>query len=165
MTPTPEPPNVHRPRFDAASDRGAFRWQRAFLGRQAGADQLGASLLDVAPGASTFPYHAHHANEELLVVLAGQPTLRTPAGERRLADGEVVSFPAGAAGAHALRNDTGEVVRVLVVSTMLAPEINEFPDSGVLWARSFVPGRAPGEGDVVAVGRIGDELDVLAGEV
>ena len=64
---------------------------------------LGASLFDVPPGGSTFPFHAHHANEELLIVLRGTPTLRTPDGERVLREGEVVAFPAGRKGAHAVR--------------------------------------------------------------
>jgi hypothetical protein len=29
---------------------------------------------------------------------------------------------------------------VLIISTMLAPEINEYPDSGKVWARTFPPG-------------------------
>ena len=31
----------------------------------------------------------------------------------------------------------------MIVSTMIAPDINEFPDSGTLWARSFAPGSVP----------------------
>ena len=38
----------------------------------------------------------------------GGPTLRTPEGERQLAVGEVVHFPAGPDGTHGLRNDTDD---------------------------------------------------------
>ena len=44
------------------------------------------------------PYHAHHANEELLIVLDGTLELRTPEGMREVAKGSVVAFPAGLAG-------------------------------------------------------------------
>jgi hypothetical protein len=120
-------PNLYEPDFDAEQDREPFKWRRARIGRQAGTQKLGASLFEIEPGASTFQLHAHHANEELLVVVAGTPTLRTIDGERELAAGEA---------------------RVLIVSTMLAPEINEFPETGRLWARSYAPGTEPGEHDV-----------------
>ncbi len=157
--------NIHHPVWDAETDREPYRWQRSLVGRRAGAEKLGASLFDVPAGGATFPFHAHHANEELLIVLAGTPTLRTLDGERELAEGEVVAFPAGRRGAHALTNRTDAPVRILIVSTMHAPDINEFPDSGTLWARSFAPGSVPPEGAAVAVGKVGDALDPLAGGV
>ena len=99
--------NMHEPEWDAEMDRGPYRWQRSLLGRRAGSERLGASLFDIPPGAATFPFHAHHANEELLLVLRGTPSLRTPEGERTLAEGEVVAFPAGRAGAHAISQPVG----------------------------------------------------------
>jgi uncharacterized cupin superfamily protein len=88
---------------------------------------LGATLYELDPG-DFVVYHFHHAWEELLVVLRGRPTLRTPAGERELDEGEVVHFPVGPDGAHALRNDTEETVRVLMASTQESPEVCEYPD-------------------------------------
>ena len=71
-------PNVFEPEWDAEQEKPPFRWHRARIGRQAGSQKLGASLYDIPPGASTWPLHIHHANEELLVVLSGRPTLRGP---------------------------------------------------------------------------------------
>ena len=85
--------NIYEPEWDAERDAEPFRWKRARLGRQTGARDLGASLFEVPPGAATFPLHAHFANEELLVVLAGRPTLTTREGRRELAPGEVVALP------------------------------------------------------------------------
>jgi uncharacterized cupin superfamily protein len=133
-------PNLFDPEFDAERDDGRFRWRRARLGRQAGSDQLGASLFELPPGAASFPLHAHYANEELLLVLEGAPTLRTLDAERQLERGEVVACPAGRRGAHELRNESEASVRVLIVSTMRAPDINEFPDSGEFWVRDYAPG-------------------------
>ncbi len=144
--------NVFEPSWDAEADRDPYRWRRSWIGRRAGSERLGASLFEVLPGASTFPLHAHHANEELIVVLAGRPTLRTTDGERELAPGEVIACPAGLRGAHRLDNRGDDPVRVLIVSTMNAPEVNEFPDSGLLWARTYVPGTVPGEGAVEVSG-------------
>ena len=37
-------------------------------------------------------------------------------------------------------------MRVLVVSTMHAPEINEFPETGEYWVRDYIPGTDPPDG-------------------
>jgi uncharacterized cupin superfamily protein len=139
-------PNLYEPEFDVEQDAPPYVWRRARLGRAAGAQRLGASLFAVPPGGTTFPLHAHLHNEELLVVVAGTPTLRTLDGERVLAAGEVVAFPAGRAGAHELRNDADQEARLLIVSTMVAPEVNVFPDTGELWVRDYVPGTDAPEG-------------------
>jgi len=88
---------------------------------------LGASLYELERGNFVI-YHAHHGSEELLIVLRGWPTLRTPEGERQLDEGAVVFFAAGPEGAHGLRNDTDEPVRYLVAGTRISPEIVEYPD-------------------------------------
>jgi uncharacterized cupin superfamily protein len=88
---------------------------------------LGATVYELDPGRWLI-YHAHHGSDELLVVLRGRPTLRTPAGERQLDEGEVVSFPPGPEGAHGLRNETDEPVRYVVAGTRVSPEVVEYPD-------------------------------------
>ena len=159
-----EGPNVFEPRFDAEQDRPPFTWRRARIGRQAEAEKLGASLFELPPGASSFPLHVHHANEELIVVLAGRPTLRALDGERELEPGEVVACPTGNGGAHRIDNRSDEPVRFLIVSTMIAPEVNTYPDSGKVWARDFAPG-ADGSADSLDVlARPDPELDYLDGE-
>lgn len=137
--------NVFEPEFDSDQEREGFTYRRAKLAAQAGAEQLGASLFEIPPGQATFPYHAHSANEELLIVLRGSPHLRSPQGWRRLDEGEVVAFPAGEEGAHQVHNRSDEPARVLVVSTMIAPEVNLYPDSGKVMAATRAPGAA-GEG-------------------
>ena len=88
---------------------------------------LGASLYELERG-NFMIYHAHHGSEELLIVLRGTPTLRTPEGERRLDEGDVVHFPTGPDGAHGLRNDTDETVRYIVAGIRQSPEVVEYPD-------------------------------------
>jgi uncharacterized cupin superfamily protein len=63
-------------------------------------------------------------------VLAGSPTLRTPEGERMLKPWDVAAFPRGEAGAHQLRNSTGEAVRAAFFSTKSDPEVVVYPDDG-----------------------------------
>jgi uncharacterized cupin superfamily protein len=133
-------PNLFEPEFDGGSERPGFASRRARLGRQAGAERLGASLYELPPGQAAWPYHSHLANEELLIVVRGRPELRGPDGWRQLVEGETVSFPVGERGAHQIVNRTDEPVRVLLVSEMNAPDITLYPDSGKLGAF----GRAPG---------------------
>jgi uncharacterized cupin superfamily protein len=141
---TPEQANIIQPRWDAERDEPPFRWRRARIGRQAGARALGASLFEVPPGAATFQLHAHHANEELIIVVAGRLVLTTADGERELDAGAVVSCPAGRKGAHRLDNRGDEPARVLIASTMVAPDVTELFEDAQLWMRDYPPGGEPG---------------------
>lgn len=137
--------NLFEPDFGESSERPGFSWRRAALGQQAGGERLGASLFALPPGQAAFPMHYHLGNEEMLVVIAGTPSLRTAEGERRLEQGEVVSFPRGEAGAHQVVNRGEEEVRVLLISEMNAPEVVVRPESGKLSAFGRPPG-GRGEG-------------------
>ena len=96
---------------------------------------LGSSLYELGPGNSV-AYHFHHGSEELLIVLRGRPTLRTPQGERQLAEGEVVHFAVGPDGAHGVRNDTDDEVRYVVAGIRVSPEVAEYPDIGKITAQA-----------------------------
>src|ERR1700727_6342 len=96
-------PNVFDPLFDERRGhpaREGFEARRAFVVRAAGSQRLGASVWELEPGQAAYPYHAHLGEEELIVVLAGRPSLRTPDGWRELEPGEAVAFPRGEEGAH-----------------------------------------------------------------
>ena len=93
----------------------------------------GCTIYELRPGERICPYHWHVLEEEWLLVLAGAPTLREPDGEQVLQPWDVAVFRRGAEGAHEVRNDTGEAVRVLMLSTIAHPsraEICVYPDSG-----------------------------------
>ena len=96
---------------------------------------LGASVYELGPG-NFMVYHAHHGSEELLIVLRGRPTLRTPDGERVLVEGEAVHFPTGPEGAHGIRNDGEEPVRYVVAGIRVSPEIVEYPDTNQVTGQS-----------------------------
>ncbi|MDQ2761411.1 MAG: cupin domain-containing protein [Actinomycetota bacterium] len=124
--------NINRPEWDADRAEPPFAGRVMRLGHRAGAAELGASLYEMDPGGAVSPYHAHHGNEELLLVLSGRPLLRTPDGSRRLEAGDTVSFHRGLEGAHRVSNPGEEPARVLVFSTMKFPEIAEHLDTGTL---------------------------------
>lgn len=110
---------------------------------------LGASVWELRPGGVNWN-HFHHGCEELVVVLRGRPTVRTPHGERVLEEGDVLTFPSGPGGAKEIRNDTSEIARVLIVSTNVVPDVSEYPDVGKLGVRV--------EGDTWRLFRPSDEV-------
>ena len=63
-------------------------------------------------------------------MVQGNPTLRTPEGERELAEGDAVCFPRGPAGAHQVSTATRCAVRVLILSTKDRRPFVEYLDSG-----------------------------------
>jgi len=114
-------------------------------------------MYELEPGDRLWPYHTHHANEEWLLVVRGEPTLRTPEGEHALREGDVVAFPRGKDGAHQVRNGTDEPVRVLMLSTLIRPDIVEYLDSGKIGARDA-------KGERLLLSRPGPMLDYWEGE-
>ena len=126
--------NVFDPEWEFEGERGGGIARAARLGRAVGAERLGAGLYELESGAIASPLHFHHGAEELLFVLAGEPTLRTGTGaedERTLATGEVVSFPPGQAGAHQIVNRAAAPARVLICSTNDLPEVAEQIETGL----------------------------------
>jgi uncharacterized cupin superfamily protein len=116
---------------------GPFRHRGQRLGPDLGAELLGCGLYDVPPEGRVWPYHWHAGNEEWLVVVSGRPTLRTPEGERELAPGDVVNFPDGEAGAHAVSNRSDEDARLAIFSTRRAGYAVS-PDSGKVMVAGHV---------------------------
>jgi uncharacterized cupin superfamily protein len=144
-------PNV----FESGWERelGAARGTR--VGAAAGASELGCTLFELDPGGQAAPYHLHHGNEELLIVLDGTLELRSPTGRRELQRGAVVAFAAGPDGAHSLRNRSQGPARYLVVSTMRFPEIAEQLDTGTVLAL-----KGPADGWAFPAGSSGDYMEL-----
>ena len=150
--------NVFDGEFDEERDRPGFSWRRASLGRLLGGTKIGASLYELQPGERSFPYHYEYGNEEWLLVVAGRPTLRDPDGEHELRPGDVLCFPEGPEGAHQVRNDTDEPIRILIASTKVRPDAAVYPDSGKI---GIWPGR---EGDSPHLFTIDSAVDYWEGE-
>jgi uncharacterized cupin superfamily protein len=127
-------PNVFADAWEREVSHGRFGVRGTRVGAAAGAERLGASVYEIEAGKRNLPYHAHFGIEELLIVLRGRPTLRSPAGERELEEGEVVAFAPGREGAHQLINDSDAVVRYVMVSTTAPADLVEYPDSNKIAA-------------------------------
>jgi uncharacterized cupin superfamily protein len=105
---------------------GQLRRER--LGELAGAEHLGLTVYDLAPG-QAMHFHYHLQREELLVVLEGTLAVRTPEGWSDVAAGEVVAFPRGERGAHGYENRGDAPVRLLMFSEQNAPNVSVYPDT------------------------------------
>lgn len=81
--------NLHGDEWNDEVEHEGFAFKDAHVGARIGAELIGGSVYEVPPGKKLWPYHTHHGNEEWAVVVRGRPTLRTPDGERELAEGDV----------------------------------------------------------------------------
>jgi len=109
---------------------GETNFRRKTLSAAAGGEDLGCSLYELPPGDRSWPFHWHTGNEEALYVLAGAGHLRGADGDHRLRAGDYVALPAGEEGGHRVVNDRDEPLRYLMASTMRAPDVTVYPDSG-----------------------------------
>jgi uncharacterized cupin superfamily protein len=125
------------------------------------ARKLGASIDVLAPGKAGCPYHAHHAQEELFIILMGEGTLRL-AGERlAIRAGDVITIPPGPATPHQIINTSNHPLTFVSISTRDQPELVEYPDSG----KYLVTSSNTGEAEPFArMHRAEDDLDYWDGE-
>jgi uncharacterized cupin superfamily protein len=122
--------NLSEPEFQYdTSDPDGYRAGTARFGELLGARRLGGTVYDLPPDQSICPYHYHHGDEELLLVLEGRVSVRHPDGEDELERGDVVCFPDGPEGAHKVTNRSNAPARVLMLSTQHEPVVSVYPDS------------------------------------
>ncbi len=124
------------------------------------ARKLGASVDVVPPGKRTCPYHFHHAQEEMFVVLEGTGTLRVAGELLPIREGDVIFVPPGPAYPHQIINTSDAPLHYLSISTREDPEIVEYPDSDKFLASA----RFGGARVFDALRRRGDNLDYWDGE-
>jgi uncharacterized cupin superfamily protein len=138
------------------TDGWRSNWKRLKAG------MLAMSVYELLPGQTQCPYHFHHGNDELLVVLSGTPTLRTPDGERELQPGDAIPFPAGKEGAHQVYNRTEAPVRYVIAARHATPEVVEYPDSGKLASMAYSESHRGGP--LATWHRFDDAVDFFDGE-
>jgi uncharacterized cupin superfamily protein len=122
--------NIADPEFSYdPDDPEGFRAGMFRFGARLGAERTGMSVYELPPGQAVCPYHYEYGEEEWLLVLAGRPSVRTPAGTEQLEPFDVVFFPTGPDGAHQVRNDGADVARVAMWSEIVVPTATVYPDS------------------------------------
>jgi len=112
---------------DEPFDVAGFRHVQTSVRARLEAHAIGATVYVAYAGQSIWPYGYHHGVEEWLYVISGAPVLREPAGEQELAPGDLVCFPSGHLGAHAVAGPG----RLVMFSTgdHVEPWLSVYPDS------------------------------------
>ena len=110
-------------------DGTTFGGARQRIGSAIGAEKLGYGVFTIPPGKTAFPSHAHTVNEEMIYILAGHGSLRFGSERVSVDAGTFIACPPGGELPHQLINDSAEDLRYLVVSTMVYPDIVDYPDS------------------------------------
>ena len=121
-------------------DGSPFGGKRQRVGGAVGAEKLGYSVFTVPPGKAAFPFHAHHANEEMVYIFEGDGSLRIGTDEIPVAAGMFIAFPPGDDKPHQLVNTGARELRYLCASTMEFPDITEYPDGKKIGALTCPPG-------------------------
>jgi uncharacterized cupin superfamily protein len=129
------------------------------FGPKIGAARMGATVYELPPGKALCPYH-YESEEEWLLVLQGEVTLRHPDGEDVLGPGDITAFPVGPAGAHKTTNHGTEPVRMVMFATLDPIGYCVYPDSNKI---SFWSDSSDSQDNVRV--RRGESLEYYDGEV
>jgi len=101
------------------------------IGPMVGVRDLGISYSEVPPGKSGCPFHNHHVEDELFIVLEGEGTYRFGDQSYPIRAGSVIGAPAGGQEtAHQIINTGSVPLRYYGISTMSIADVCEYPDSG-----------------------------------
>ncbi len=114
-----DPDDAHYPGSDELLSIGSP------FGRRLGLQRIGIHHEVLPPGRRTSWPHAERDEEEFVYVIEGTPDLWLDGTLHRLAPGDGVGFPAGTGQAHCVLNNTGALVRLMVVGESHKPE-NKF---------------------------------------
>jgi uncharacterized cupin superfamily protein len=96
-----------------------------------GLSQFGAFIETLPPGSASGFRHWHAAEDEMVYVLSGTPTLIEDA-PIPLAPGDVACWPAGHPMAHRLENHGTAMAQYLVIGTRRADDTIHYPDHDLI---------------------------------
>lgn len=119
-----------------------FEAKLGLLGQQLGSRKLGYRLVVLPAGKSAWPFHLHHANEEMFFIVNGSGTLRYGPERYPIRAGDVICCPPETGHGHQIINTSDADLHYLAVSTMEIPEVAEYPDSNKF---GVICGSPPGQ--------------------
>jgi uncharacterized cupin superfamily protein len=122
--------NLDEVKLEHFAKGDTFESNSVRLGSLLGAKDLGYSYDVVPPGKRACPFHSHRGEEEMFFIVRGSGTLRYGGETRRIRAGDVICCPTGGPEtAHQIVNDSDAELAYMSVSTMMAVEVCEYPDS------------------------------------
>jgi uncharacterized cupin superfamily protein len=122
--------NLNDLELDHQTNGERFETRAVRIGPLLGAKELGYSYDVVPPGKCSCPFHSHRAEEEMFYIIEGSGTLRYGVETRKIRAGDVICCPTGGPeSAHQIINDSDSELAYISVSTRMAVEVCEYPDS------------------------------------
>jgi uncharacterized cupin superfamily protein len=116
--------------LDDTEENGAFTSSSGQISDRIGAKKLGYNLTVLPPGKLPCPFHCHHGEEEMFLILEGEGELRFGSERYPIRKHDVIACPAGGPEvAHQIINTGTTTMRYLALSTVVDIETCEYPDS------------------------------------
>lgn len=123
---TTEPPFTH-PALNETLDS----YQHAILGDAGGLGQFGVHLECLNPGGKSSFHHWHEAEDEMVLILSGQPTLIEDIAVQ-MQPGDAACWPAGTAVGHHLENRSDAPAVYLTIGTRFANDVIHYPNHDLI---------------------------------
>jgi uncharacterized cupin superfamily protein len=146
--------NLDEVAFDDVEENGIYTSSRGQISDHIGARKLGYNLTVLPPGKVQCPFHGHHGEEEMFLIIEGEGELRFGDQRYPIRRHDVIACPPGGPDvAHQIINTGKATMRYLALSTRVDIESCEYPDSRKI---SIV---AHGEGGVRKMFRAENTVD------
>jgi uncharacterized cupin superfamily protein len=115
-------------------ERFASRWRHLTQAVVGGRDnyRVGVLIEELPPGKQSCPFHYHMLDEEHVLILAGELTLRLGEDRHVMTAGDYAVFPAGRKVAHCFVNHGDAVCRYIMIGENHRNEVCVYPDSNKL---------------------------------
>lgn len=99
--------------------------------------KIGVQIQELEPGKQCWPFHYHMLEEEQVLVLSGELTVRLGDERNVMREGDYIRFPAGEEVAHALLNESDAPCRYLIIGDNEPNEVCVYPDSNKVLVRAL----------------------------
>lgn len=122
--------NLDEVEFDDIEENGYYTSKRGQISDRIGAQKLGYNLTVLPPGKAQCPFHSHHGEEEMFLILEGEGELRFGNQRYPIRTHDVIACPTGGPEvAHQIINTGTTVMRYLALSNLVQIESCQYPDS------------------------------------
>ena len=133
--------NLDEVAFTDVEDNGYYTSKRAQFSDGIGARQLGYNLTVLPPGKAQCPFHNHHGEEEMFLILEGVGELRFGSERYAIRKHDVIACPTGGPEvAHQIINTGSTDMRYLALSNVVQIETCQYPDSNKIMIGSGARG-------------------------
>lgn len=112
------------------TENGFYTSSHGQISDHIGAKKLGYNLTVLPPGKAHCPFHCHHGEEEMFLILEGEGELRFGGKSYPIRKFDAIACPPGGPDvAHQIINTGTTSLRYLALSTLVDIETCEYPDS------------------------------------